>query len=63
MFELSKSILKGVSFDERLFRKELHKLIIWLGDNKKDYILLKNWCYKCYQQQFPQILEESFSEN
>jgi len=63
MLELSKSILKGVSFDEKLFKKELHKIILWLGDNKKEYILLKNWCYQSYLQQFPKILEESFSEN
>jgi hypothetical protein len=63
MFELSKSVLQGVSFDEQLFKKELHKLILWLGDNEKDYIRLKTWCYKCYQKQFPKILKESFSEN
>lgn len=63
MFELSKSILKGVSFDEQLFKKELHKIILWLGENKKEYVKLKNWCYNRYNHQFPKILEESFSKN
>jgi len=62
MFELSKSILTGVSFDEKLFKKELHKLLLWFGDNKDDYQKLKKWCYKSYQNRFPQILEESFSD-
>ncbi|MFT5919338.1 MAG: hypothetical protein ACI9FU_001146, partial [Granulosicoccus sp.] len=42
MLELSKKILQKVSFDRKLFKKELRKSLNWLKPN--EHILLKTWC-------------------
>ena len=42
MLELSKHILERVSFDKKLFKKELLKAVKWL--QKEDALLLKVWC-------------------
>ena len=42
MLELSKSVLKKVSFDRRLFRKELVKAKRWL--RREELVMLKSWC-------------------
>lgn len=42
MFELSKMILQRVSFDKKLFRKELIKALQWLKPKEK--YLLYGWC-------------------
>jgi hypothetical protein len=49
MLELSKKILKTVSFDVNLFHKELKKAISWI-ENKEDLIKLKEWCLKEFGQ-------------
>ena len=42
MFEMSKKILKSVSFDQKLFRKEFGKAMKWLKPKEKT--LLYIWC-------------------
>jgi hypothetical protein len=42
MLELTKNVLKSVSFDKSLFKKELNKSLNWVG--KDDYTQLKIWC-------------------
>ena len=48
MLEFSKKILSKVSFDKRLFRKELIKNIRWL--NKNEIIKLKLWALATFSQ-------------
>jgi len=42
MFEMSKLILQRVSFDKKLFKKELFKALQWLKPKEKT--LLYVWC-------------------
>lgn len=48
MLEFSKKILSNVSFDKRLFKKELHKSARWL--NKKELISLKIWALSTFSE-------------
>lgn len=41
MFELTKTVLKQVSFDKKLFKKELLKAKRWLA--KDELLALKTW--------------------
>ena len=55
MLEFSKRILRKVSFDKNLFRKELRKSTMWL--NKKEVITLKIWALTTFSQYKNTILE------
>jgi len=55
MLELSKKILYKVSFDKKLFKKELKKSLYWL--NKNDGISLKIWCLTAFSQYKSTILD------
>lgn len=55
MLEFSKKILNSVSFDKKLFKKELHKNIVWL--DKKEVILLKIWALTTFTQYKKIILD------
>jgi|TARA_B110000263_G_C15203440_1_gene461725 hypothetical protein len=55
MLEFSKKILRKVSFDKNLFRKELRKSTMWL--NKKEVITLKIWALTTFSQYKNTILE------
>ena len=55
MLEFSKRILRKVSFDKNLFRKELQKSTMWL--NKKEVITLKIWALTTFSQYKNTILE------
>ena len=54
MLEFSKKILNSVSFDKKLFKKELYKNIGWL--DKKEVILLKIWALTTFTQYKKTIL-------
>jgi hypothetical protein len=58
MMELSKQILEKVSFDPRLFQKELMKAIQWVG--QKDQLLLKAWCLATFGNEYKEIIIEVF---
>ena len=55
MLEFSKKILSKVSFDKKLFRKELHKCATWL--NNKEGISLKIWALGAFAHYKETILE------
>ena len=55
MLEFSKKILSKVSFDKKLFRKELLKSVRWLS--KKEVITLKIWALTTFSQYKNTILE------
>ena len=55
MLEFSKKILKKVSFDKMLFKKELSKSIRWL--NRKEILALKIWALSSFSEYRNTILE------
>ena len=59
MLEYFKTILKKVSFDRKLFEKELIKAIKALV--KEEVNLLKEWCYRKFGHLYPKILNRCFS--
>lgn len=61
MFEYAKEILPKVSFSKELFRKELNKCISWV--EPKQVHKLYNWCFENFNEIYPDILAEAFSEN
>ena len=58
MLKYVKTVLTRVSFDARLFEKELRKAIKMLvADEIKE---LREWCYMTFGQQHPAILNRCF---
>ena len=57
MLKLCKSVLEKVSFDPKLFRKELMKATKWL--NKKELSKLKVWALG-YFSHYKQTIQEVF---
>ena len=58
MLEMTKIVLRKVSFDRSLFRKELVKALSWL---KKDEILvLKTWCLVTFAGKYDEVILEVF---
>ena len=60
MLEYFKMILSKVSFDKRLFEKELKKAIKSLVDTEVN--LLRDWCYQKFGQQYQPILNQCFAD-
>lgn len=58
MLELSKKILSKVSFDRKLFRKELKKAVKWV--NKDELVLLRAWCLTTFGHMYAEIILEVF---
>ena len=58
MLNFSKKILKKVSFDQALFKKELTKSIRWL--NKQEIVALKIWALTSFTQYKHIILDRKF---
>ncbi len=59
MLDFSKKILKKVSFDKTLFKKELSKSIQWLS--KKEIVALKVWALTSFSQ-YKDITLEVFDQ-
>lgn len=59
MLETSKYILKQVSFDRFLFKKELIKAIKWL--KKEDQLLLQAWCLATFGMAYKDVVLEAFN--
>ncbi|WP_040496600.1 hypothetical protein [Fulvivirga imtechensis] len=58
MLEYVKTILTKVSFDPKLFEKELRKAIKTLiADEVRE---LKNWCYAQFHDQHEKVLQRCF---
>lgn len=58
MMEFSKQVLEKVSFDRRLFRKELMKARRWLGQS--DQLVLKAWCLATFGHMYKDLILEVF---
>ena len=59
MLDYVKTILEKVSFDKRLFEKELRKALRMLGlDELKQ---LKSWCYERFSRIYQVILNRVFA--
>jgi hypothetical protein len=59
MLDYMKLILQKVSFDKRLFEKELRKAIATLVVD--EVRLLKAWCYEKFGQTYTSILNNCFA--
>jgi hypothetical protein len=59
MLEFSKVILKKVSFDTDLFRKELRKSISWLSNTESKQ--LKSWCLTYFGVSYHQTIMDVFN--
>jgi hypothetical protein len=58
MMEFSKEILHKVSFDRRLFKKELMKAKHWVGQS--DQLVLKAWCLATFGHMYKDVIMEVF---
>lgn len=58
MLEFKKKILEKVSFDLKLFEKELRKAMKWLMPQEIEE--LKNWCYTKFNGQYVPVLDRNF---
>lgn len=56
MLEMTKTVLRKVSFDRTLFRKELTKAKKWLPN--EELILLKAWCLTTFAGTYDDIILE-----
>ncbi len=61
MLEYVKTILLKVSFDGKLFEKELRKAFKLL--TKEELGNLKNWCYETFAGVYQLILNKVFLKN
>ncbi|QQR87603.1 MAG: hypothetical protein IPJ76_05085 [Flavobacteriales bacterium] len=61
MMEFSKQVLQKVSFDKRLFRKELIKAKRWVGQH--DQLLLKAWCLATFGHVYKDVIVEVFEKS
>lgn len=61
MLELSKKILSKVSFDRKLFRKELKKAVSWV--HKDELILLRAWCIASFGHLYAEVIAEVFDHH
>lgn len=59
MLEYAKTILEKVSFDHRLFEKELRKAIANLI--KDEIEVLRTWCYEKFGKVYAQVLDTCFT--
>ena len=58
MMEFSKQVLQKVSFDQRLFKKELLKARRWVGQH--DQLVLKAWCLATFGHMYKDVIMEVF---
>lgn len=61
MLELTKKILKGVSFDPQLFQKELNKALKWIND-AEEVKKFKEWCIVEFGTTYPMIINKTFAQ-
>jgi len=60
MLEYAKIILPKVSFSKDLFQKELYKCINWVEEDQLYNLYI--WCFKNFNELYPDVLAEAFSE-
>jgi len=54
MLDMSKTILEKVSFDKKLFRKELSKAVKWLKPDEK--MMLKVWALTTFGHLYKDVI-------
>lgn len=59
MLELTKKILKTVSFDAQLFQKELNKALKWITD-AEEIKKFQEWCIVEFGSVYPLIIRKAF---
>lgn len=62
MLELTKKILRGVSFDAQLFQKELYKALNWIQD-AEEVKRFQEWCISEFGHKYPIIIQKAFGSN
>jgi hypothetical protein len=60
MLEYTKMILKKVSFDLLLFKKELKKAFRWLAP--EELLLLKRWCLNTFGEDYQSAVIAVYSQ-
>ena len=60
MLEYSKEILTKVSFDKRLFKKELRKALRWLKNDERKTLMI--WCLATFGSQYYDVMAEVFKK-
>ena len=60
MLEYAKTILQKVSFDLKLFEKELRKAIASLLT--EEITLLRAWCYEKFGKEYESVLNHCFDQ-
>ena len=58
MLEFSQHILKSVSFDRNLFKKELKKMLLWAKPDEA--LLLKAWCIATFGHLYGDVISDAF---
>jgi hypothetical protein len=61
MLKMYKEILTKVSFDRKLFKKELFKALKWVG-TPLEFYQFKMWCMSEFGRKHPEVLKEVFQE-
>lgn len=61
MLELTKKILRSVSFDAQLFQKELYKSLKWITD-AEEIKRFKEWCFNEFGTRYPMIIDKAFAQ-
>jgi|TARA_B100001939_G_scaffold281854_1_gene250767 hypothetical protein len=62
MLEVTKKILKEVSFDRQLFQKELSKSLRWMT-SKEELKRLQEWCISEFGNVYPLIIRNTFAQS
>ena len=62
MLELTKKILRNVSFDALLFQKELHKALKWITD-AEEVQRFQEWCITEFGTTYPKIIKRAFAKS
>lgn len=60
MLDLTKKILTVVSFDAKLFQKELEKALKWITD-AEELKKFKEWCISEFGLKYPMIIKKAFA--
>ena len=60
MYEMSKKVLTRVSFDRKLFKKELLKTRRWLKPSES--VMLKAWCLATFGHMYKDVIIEAFEK-
>ncbi len=60
MFEYTKEVLTKVSFDKKLFKKELIKALKWLKSDERKMLMI--WCVATFGHRYSDVLTEVFKK-